>query len=81
MGNRPSIEYSLDRINGKLGYYKENCRWATNKEQTRNVKNNVLFEYNNQIKCVGEWCEYFSLKRHQTVKFLKENGKNIQKTA
>lgn len=77
MGDRPSKEYSLDRINGKLGYYKENCRWATKKEQNRNVKNNVLFEYNGSVKCVGEWCEILSIKRYQTIKFLKENGKII----
>lgn len=29
---------SLDRINSKLGYYKENCRWTTRSEQSFNTK-------------------------------------------
>ncbi|MBP9698122.1 MAG: hypothetical protein KBD65_02950 [Candidatus Moranbacteria bacterium] len=35
MGVRPK-EKTLDRIDGNDGYYKENCRWATNKEQHAN---------------------------------------------
>jgi hypothetical protein len=77
MGRKPFKEYSLDRIDGTKGYCKENCRWATNKEQCRNLKNNVLFEYNNEIKCIGEWCEILKLTRYKTIKVLKENGKII----
>lgn len=36
MGNKPSDEYSIDRINNDLGYCPHNCRWATKTEQIRN---------------------------------------------
>ena len=35
MGVRPK-EMTLDRINGALGYNKDNCRWATIQIQNRN---------------------------------------------
>lgn len=33
---------TLERINNDLGYCKENCKWATQREQSRNKRNSVL---------------------------------------
>ena len=39
IGPRPSPELSLQRINNDLGYFSENCKWATRKEQASNMRN------------------------------------------
>lgn len=56
MGERPEGT-SLDRINNDLGYSKENCRWASYKQQQRNKRTNVMVTINGETKCVGEWSE------------------------
>jgi len=38
MGNRPSLNYSIDRIDNDKGYFKSNCRWGTATEQARNQR-------------------------------------------
>lgn len=40
---------SIDRIDNSKGYSKENCRWATKKEQMDNRSNSVRYEYRGQL--------------------------------
>jgi hypothetical protein len=61
MGERPSKQHSIDRIDNSKGYNKENCRWATSKEQGRNKRNNILLTFQNETLTVSEWCEKLNL--------------------
>lgn len=66
MGEQPSPSHSLDRINGDLGYSKDNCRWATWVQQGRNRANNRKLTLNGITRCVSEWCEITGLA-HTTI--------------
>jgi len=57
MGQPPTDKHSLDRIDPNLGYYKENCRWATSKEQQRNRRDNQFLELDGVRKLLIVWSE------------------------
>lgn len=61
MGERP-LGMELDRTNNDDGYYKENCRWATRKQQCRNMSTNHFITHNGMTKCIAEWAEYAGIK-------------------
>jgi len=42
MGVKPE-GMTLDRINNNDGYYKENCRWVTQSENSRNKKKSIIW--------------------------------------
>lgn len=57
MGDPPSNEHTLDRINNDLGYSPENCRWATRKQQTRNTRRNRKITWQGETKSIADWAE------------------------
>ncbi len=71
MGERPSKNYSIHRINNDKGYYKENCRWATRKEQARNRRNNHLISCFGKIQCIAAWAEETKLPKYIIAERLK----------
>jgi hypothetical protein len=59
MGPSPSRDHSIDRIDNALGYFKENCRWATKKEQAINRKSTIYLELHGEKKIIQEWIEIY----------------------
>ena len=62
MGERKDNQ-SIDRINGKYGYFKSNCRWATREQQNNNKSTNVYISYKGIRKNVTEWSKFLGIKR------------------
>lgn len=53
---------SLDRIDNNLGYYKENCRWATVVEQNNNRRSNHVITFNGKTQTIEQWARESGLK-------------------
>ena len=78
MGERPKGR-SIDRIDGGKGYYKDNCRWATNKEQSRNIRTNRNVTYNGVEKSLSQWCEELNLNYQAVHSRLTRYGWAVNK--
>lgn len=63
MGERPQGK-TLDRIENNGNYCKENCRWATRKEQQNNRRNTVFLTFNNKTQTMSQWSEELKIDRH-----------------
>lgn len=66
MGQRPN-KTSLDRIDGAKGYYKENCRWASPKQQANNMVSNRKLEVSGKIMTVSQWGELTGIKPNTII--------------
>jgi hypothetical protein len=54
MGERPR-GLTIERVNNELGYSKENCRWATIVEQSRNKRNNIILTSGGRSMLLIDW--------------------------
>ena len=53
---------TLDRIDNNGNYEKNNCRWATRKEQGRNTRNNHIIKFNGREQPLVVWAEEYGIK-------------------
>jgi hypothetical protein len=60
MGECPK-GFTIDRVDNNGGYCKENCRWASRKDQNRNSRKNTLFTYLGKTQCASAWAEEFGI--------------------
>ena len=56
MGECPSKEFTLDRIDNEVGYQPNNCRWVTKVQQNKNRPSHQrLLTHNGITKTATEW--------------------------
>jgi hypothetical protein len=57
VGEKPKGK-TLERINNNLGYYPNNVRWATPKEQANNRYTNVFITHEGMTMTLSQWATY-----------------------
>jgi len=79
MGERPSDQHSIDRIDNNKGYEPGNCRWIANPEQARNKTNNHLVTYQGITRTLAEWAQITGIGR-ATIEWRINSGWTTERT-
>lgn len=72
MGLRPNNNLSIERIDNNKGYRKDNCRWATSKDQSRNRRSNKWIEYNGETLILTDWAKRLGAKSYVLTHRIKK---------
>jgi hypothetical protein len=61
MGPRPSIEYSIERIDNNGNYEPKNSKWATEQEQKLNRRDSRIINHNGLSKNLSVWASEYNI--------------------
>lgn len=62
MGRKPAKHFTLERIDTYKGYWRDNCKWATKKEQAQNKTTTFWCVYKGEKISLSSLCERLELK-------------------
>lgn len=65
MGSAPTLQHSVDRVDGTKGYAPENCRWATPREQAQNQITNRKIVWRGELLCLTEVARRVAIPRER----------------
>ncbi len=73
MGKKPDPKMELDRIDNDKNYCKDNCKWSTKQEQTRNRggdRATRLYTHEGKTMCIKDWADYIGISKSALKKRL-----------
>lgn len=80
IGARPSPKHSLDRHPDPNGDYEPgNVRWATRKEQARNMRSNRPLTFRGETRLMIEWAEITGINYYALSARLNRSGWSVER--
>lgn len=64
MGEPPTKNHTIERMNNKGNYSPKNCKWATRKEQSNNTRTNIRVECHGSCHTIAEWSDITTIPHH-----------------
>ena len=79
MGEPPTKDHMLERIDNNRGYSKKNCKWGTRKEQNRNKRNIIMITFGGKTQCLKDWASELKINYYTLINRINRYNWSIEK--
>ena len=79
MGECPSGEHSIDRIDNSGNYAKDNCKWSNNYEQANNTRGNTNLTHDGRTMSVAEWSRETGIHHTTILQRMNRSGWSVRR--
>ncbi len=73
MGEPPTPQHTIERIDNDKGYSPDNCRWATRYDQSNNRCDTRFIEFAGKRMSISNWAKETGMLR-ATINYRYEHG-------
>ena len=77
LNNGYSETLTLDRIDNNKGYYPENCRWVTRREQANNRRTSLFLIYKGKKDTLANWARNLNIP-YNYIQYRVYKGKTLE---
>ena len=77
MGERP-LRMTIERIDNNNGYFLDNCRYATQKEQCNNKRSNRYLTFNGKTQTISQWSDEIGISQNTIERRLNGYGWTVE---
>lgn len=74
MGDPPTPEHTIERIDNDAGYSPENCRWAFRSEQLRNQRRSINVTIDGRTMNAREWSAETGINYQKITRAFRTGG-------
>lgn len=79
MGERPTMQHTIERIDNSKGYEPGNCRWATRAEQTENTRQTRLITFCGVTLSLAKWAKRIGVSSGTLKSRIDDLGWSIER--
>jgi len=79
MGDRPTPDHTIERIENDKGYSPDNCKWATRAEQNENTRQTKLITFNGVTLSRGKWAKRLGIHGRTLRSRLDKLGWSVER--
>lgn len=78
LNNGYSDDLTIHRIDNDMGYFPDNCVWATYETQNNACSRNIFIEYNDEVHTLKEWSDILSIP-YKTLYCRVQRGWSVER--